>query len=60
MGWKPMSNGLWKVTSCCTQERDYSGAKWAEYAVAYWDVQYDCKPGGILGLEKGKRAYWHR
>ena len=30
MGWKLMSNGLWKVMSCCTQERDYGGAEQVE------------------------------
>jgi len=30
MGWKLMSNGLWKVTPCCTQGIDYSGVEWVD------------------------------
>lgn len=63
MGWKLMSNGLWKATSCYTQERDYSGAEWVELCCGLLgcaDQMGDCKPGVILGLQRGKRVCWHR
>lgn len=58
-----MSNGLWKVTSCCTQKRDYSGAEQVELCCGLLGCagqMNDCKPGGILRLERGKRVCWHR
>lgn len=51
------------MTSCCARERDYSDAEWVELCCGLLecaDQMGDCKPGGILGLVRGKSVCWHR